>query len=146
MESEMSPSNRSTIAIINDDPAFLQLLNDILEAEGPYDVFPFRDRETRLEELRTLRPDLIVIDILVATQPTGWEIALLAGADQKLGPIPIIVSSPNVPGLGQRVDELLEVANVRVLSKPFTLEELRQAVHMALAQPREPGRDSHATE
>ncbi len=130
----MSGQARRRIAVINDDPAFLQLVNDVLEAEGPYDVYRFRDEETSLAELRALSPDLIIIDILLAELPSGWELALLAGADQQLGPVPIIVSSPDVPGLGLRVDELREIANVRVLPKPFTLDELRAMVHETLAR------------
>ena len=123
------------IAVVNDDPDFLALVEQVLEAEGPYEVFTFRDEETPLGELRALSPDLIVIDVLGAAVPSGWELALLAGADRTLGPVPIIVTSPNVPGLGRRVDELRGVANVRVVSKPFTTEELRAAVRSALADP-----------
>ncbi|MGH2385069.1 MAG: response regulator [Candidatus Limnocylindria bacterium] len=129
----MAQPSRPKIAVINDDPAFLELINDILEEHGPYEVFTFRDRETSLGELRALHPDLIVIDILVGEQPSGWELALLAGADHQLGPVPIIVSSPDTPGLGRRVEELREVANVRVMSKPFTYDQIRDVVRNALA-------------
>lgn len=120
------------IAVVNDDPEFLALVEHVLEAEGPYEVFTFRDEETRLAELRAIQPDLIVIDVLLASLPSGWELALLAGADRSLGPLPIIVTSPNVPGLGHRVEELREIANVRVVSKPFTSDELAAVVREAL--------------
>lgn len=134
----MSDGARRRIAVVNDDPAFLGLLDDVLEAAGDYEVYPFRDEETSLGELRAIRPDLIIVDILLGSVPTGWELALLAGADSELGPVPIIVSTPDVPGLGRRVEELRQIANVRVLSKPFTLEELRTAVREALESTREP--------
>lgn len=129
---------RWKVAVVNDDPEFLQLVNDVLEAEGPYEVFPFRDEETSLAELRAVRPDLIVVDIILERLPSGWELALLAGADHELGPVPIIVVSPGVSALGRRVRELRDVANVRVLSKPFTLEDLGHAVHEALFARRRP--------
>lgn len=134
----MSDRTRRRIAVVNDDPAFLALLDEVLEAAGDYEVFPFRDEETSLGELRAIRPELIIVDILLGSMPTGWELALLAGADRELGPVPIIVSTPEVPGLGRRVEELHEVANVRVLSKPFTLEQLRAIVREALESAREP--------
>lgn len=126
-------NERRRIAVVNDDPEFLALIEQLLESEGPYEVFTFRDEETSLGELRAIHPELIVIDVLVASLPSGWELALLAGADAALGPVPIIVTSPDVPGLGRRVDELREVANVRCVAKPFTTEELRTAVRHALA-------------
>lgn len=121
------------IAVVNDDPAFLELVERLLEAEGPYEVFTFRDEETRLAELRVIRPDVIVIDIIEASLPSGWELALLAGADGALGPVPIIVTTPEVPGMRHRVEELREIANVRVVSKPFTSDELAGVVREALA-------------
>ena len=78
---------RRRIAVVNNDPAFLQLVNDVLEQEGPYEVFTYRDEETSLAELRAARPELIIIDILVGGAPSGWELALLAGADSTLGPV-----------------------------------------------------------
>ena len=128
----MAEPRRRRIAVVNDDPDFLALVEQLLESEGPYEVFTFRDEETRLGELRAIAPEVIVIDILATTVLTGWELALVAGADATLGPIPVVVTSPNMPGLGHRVEELREVANVRVVSKPFTTEELRTAVHDAL--------------
>lgn len=130
----MSPDRRTAIAVVNDDPEFLGLLEQVLEREGSYEVFTFRDQETRLGEIRAIEPKVIIIDVLTAKLPSGWELALLAGADHQLGPVPVIVTSPDVPGLGHRVDELREVANVRVVSKPFTVEELRHSVSEALSE------------
>ena len=120
--------------MVNDDPEFLGLLEQLLEREGPYEVFTFRDEETRLGEIRAIAPGVIIIDVLTATLPSGWELALLAGADRQLGQVPVIVTSPDVPGLGHRVAELREVANVRVVSKPFTIDELGRAVSEALSE------------
>ena len=129
----MADPRRRRVAVVNDDPDFLALVEQLLESEGPYEVFTFRDEETRLGELRAVAPEVIIIDILATTLPSGWELAVVAGADTSLGPIPIVVTSPNVPALGHRVEELREVANVRVVPKPFTTDELRGAVRDALA-------------
>jgi DNA-binding response OmpR family regulator len=120
------------IAVVNDHAEFLAMVERVLESIGPYEVFTYRDAETSLAEIRAIRPNLILVDIVTASVPSGWELALLAGADQELGPVPIVVTSPSVPGLGQRVDELREIAGIRVLSKPFTVDELHDAVAMAL--------------
>lgn len=140
----MANDTQRTIAVVNDDPEFLELVDSVLEAVGSYEVFTFRDEETSLSELRAVRPDLILIDIVAAQAPSGWELALLAGADAELGPVPVIVTSPDVPGLGQRVEELRAVANVRVLSKPFTLDELRDTVREAITAAPEPETGSSA--
>lgn len=133
-------ATRTRIAVVNDDPDFLALIESVLEAVGPYEVFTFRDEETSLAEIRAVRPRLIIVDVLVAEVPSGWELALLAGADQELGPVPIIVTSPAVPGLGRRLDELRDVAGIRVLSKPFTIDELQSTVGEVL---RGTGRAEH---
>ena len=128
-------AHRSRIAVINDNPDFLGLLEEALEDHGPYDVSTFRDVETSIDELRRARPDLLIIDVLTDQLPTGWEIAVVAGADQVLGPIPILVCSPMVKQLEHRIAELRRIANVRVLAKPFTLRELREAVAAAIGRP-----------
>ena len=121
-------SPRTRIAVVNDSPDFLAVVERVLEDLGPYEVFTFRDEETSLGEIRAVRPSLILVDVLVAEVPSGWELALLAGADSVLGPIPIVITSPAVPGLGRRLEELRAVAGIRVLSKPFTAEELHGVV------------------
>lgn len=128
----MDGHTRTRVAVVNDDPAFLAIVEEILESSGSYEVFVFRDADTSLAELRATRPRLLLVDILTAEVPSGWELALLAGADHELGPVPIVVTSPAVPALGRRVEELHEVANIRVLSKPFTTEQLRRVVHEAV--------------
>jgi CheY-like chemotaxis protein len=128
----MVGAQRIRIAVVNDDPAFLAVVEEVLESFGPYEAYTFREAETSLAELRALRPGLIIVDVLAAELPIGWELALLAGADHELGPTPILVTSPAVPALGRRVDELREIANIRVLSKPFTADELRAAVREAI--------------
>lgn len=125
---------RPRIAVINDDPEFLALLEEALEEHGPYDVSTFRDVETSIDQLRQVRPDLLIIDVLTDQLPSGWEVAVVAGADQVLGPIPILVCSPMVKELEHRIAELRHIANVRVLAKPFTLRELRDAVSQAIGR------------
>jgi CheY-like chemotaxis protein len=125
-------ANRPLIAVVNDNAEFLALVEQALEIIGPYEVVTFRDDATSLAEIRAVQPNLILVDILVADVPSGWELALLAGADNELGPVPIVVTSPAVPGLGRRVEELRQVAGIRVLSKPFTIEQLQAVVAEAL--------------
>ena len=125
--------HRARIAVVNDSPEVLAMIERALEAVGPYEVFAFRDDETSLAEIRAVRPSLLIVDVLVASVPSGWELALLAGADQQLGPVPIVITSPQVPGLGRRVEELRSVAGIRILSKPFTVEELHEMVSRALS-------------
>lgn len=129
----MEADRRPRIAVVNSDPRFLELIGELLEEVGPYQAFTFRDTETSLAELRATAPDLVMIDILVDALPSGWELALVAGADQTLGPVPIIVTTPDMPGVQHRVGELRQIANVRVLPKPFKLDELRAHVQDALA-------------
>lgn len=125
---------RARIAVVNHDPAFLEAIEQALEAVGPYEVFTFRDQETSLAELRAVQPDLVVIDVQMDTLPSGWELAVLAGADDRIGPVPVIVTSPGLSGLRHRIEELRAVANVRVLPKPFELDALQAAILDALGR------------
>jgi DNA-binding NtrC family response regulator len=123
---------RARIAVVNDDREFLALIERVVEAIGPYEASTFRVDETTVAEIRAADPALLIVDVLSPALPAGWELALLAGADRRLGDIPIVVTSPEMPGLGQRIDELRDIANIRVLSKPFTIDQLRDCIRAAL--------------
>ena len=128
----MASSRSWRIAVVNSDPRFLNMVEEVLEESGPYDVSIHKDTETSLEDLRAISPDLLIIDVLAEELPNGWELAVVAGADRDLGDVPIIVTTPETAAARHRVGELREVANVRVVGKPFELDALRSNVEEAL--------------
>ncbi len=51
-----------TILVVDDNPVNLKLTDVVLRSDG-YNVYPAEDAEQALELLRTLHPDLMLVDI-----------------------------------------------------------------------------------
>ena len=119
------------IAVINDDTAFLGLMRELLEAEEGYAVRVCREAERAYEFVKELQPDLVILDIRVSHEESGWTILELLTLDPATRPIPVIVCSAAIHSLHEHED-LLKKYGCEVLPKPFDLDALLSKVHKAL--------------
>ena len=113
------------ILIVDDDPNLLVLLADQLRADG-FDIQTARDGDEALRRLRTGRPDLLVIDMMMPRMD-GLSLAreIKGRAD-----LPIIVLSAIDAG-DSKADLLEEVAEDYV-TKPYHYPELRARINRVL--------------
>jgi CheY-like chemotaxis protein len=74
-------------------------------------------------ELRTLAPDVIILDIRLGTPEAGWEVLDLLKLDLVLTRTPIIVCSADLRALQER-STLLQAKGCHVLPNPFDLDDL----------------------
>jgi len=135
-----STSNPNTlpigeILIVDDIPANLRLLNDMLTEQG-YKVRPARNGELALMNARATPPDLILLDIKMPGL-SGYEVCEQLKADPRTRHIPILFLS----ALGQTEDKVkaFTLGGVDYITKPFQIEEVlaRVGVHLALQQARQ---------
>jgi CheY-like chemotaxis protein len=130
----MPESTPPRIVVINDNPEFLELMSAILDDDAGYDVTLFDGQRSTIDEIATARPDLVIIDLLLGGA-SGWEIATLARADDRLADVPMIVCSADVTALRDRAEELERIGNVHVLPKPFGIDELTDVVVRLVGRP-----------
>jgi two-component system, OmpR family, alkaline phosphatase synthesis response regulator PhoP len=62
------------ILIVDDDVSFAESNRDLLEAFG-YEVYTAQDGAAGLELARQIRPDLMILDVMMATETEGFEVA-----------------------------------------------------------------------
>jgi DNA-binding response OmpR family regulator len=117
------------ILLADDDEAARNLVKRALEAEG-HSVDVTHDGSEALEKLRT-RPG--GVDVLVSdVQMPGLDGILLAGQAIEVQPkLRVLLMS----GFPEQLDRArtLKAERIGVLSKPFTLEQVRSAVRALLA-------------
>lgn len=118
------------ILVVDDTVANLQLLADILTAEG-YAVHPATDGETALRFVETVVPDLILLDIRMPGM-AGFEVCRRLKADERTSAVPIIFISM-LDDVQDKV-KAFQAGGVDYVTKPFQAEEVlaRVKTHLKL--------------
>lgn len=126
-----APVGRRTIAVVNDDPTFIEFVRELLEDEG-YATTAYREGPTAAAFLQATRPDLLVLDIRLEQPEGGWAVLEELRADARTRSLPVIVCSADRPFLHRRAAEL-QAYRCAVLEKPFRITELYALVDAMLA-------------
>jgi DNA-binding response OmpR family regulator len=120
----VSPS----ILIIDDDPDICEILKVNLEFAG-YDVALAGDGASGLREAFNLKPDLIILDLLLP-ELDGWQVLSRLSEDDRTERTPVIVLT--CKGDDQDVLRGLSSGAVEYLTKPFYPEDLVASVKILL--------------
>lgn len=119
---------KAKILIVDDDPDLTNLVKTILEAED-YMVYAAESGEEALGEVPKVRPDLIILDIILPGID-GYDTCNILKTDDHTNFIPIIILSikcsvkDRVVGLNKGADDYI--------TKPFDPDELTARVEAVL--------------
>jgi DNA-binding response OmpR family regulator len=106
-----------TILLVDDEPHIVELAQMYLEKEG-FAVHSAPDGERGLQMIATVRPDLVVLDLMLP-RVDGWEICRRVRAESDL---PIIMLTARDDAVDKIVG--LELGADAYLTKPFNPREL----------------------
>ncbi|HQJ15427.1 MAG TPA: response regulator [Candidatus Omnitrophota bacterium] len=84
-------SEKGTILIIEDEPGFRKIYKDFLESEG-YAVKEADDGQKGLQMIRSVKPDLVLLDI-VLPQMSGFDVLKAIRGDAATKDLPVIIFS-----------------------------------------------------
>lgn len=108
------------IVVVDDDNAVLLAISANLKADG-YDVIPLHDGGGIWKVIEDMRPDLVILDILMPDK-TGVEI--LDELRKRAGDLPVIVCSG-----AKEFEPFVEYSSVNAfISKPVNYNHLRKTV------------------
>lgn len=110
----IAPSGGITVLVVDDDEEFRVIMGEVLAAEGCR-VAQARNGAEALEVLRSLTPDLLIVDLVMPVM-NGVELLHRLSRDQRLAAIPVAVASSWDPP-----DDVFEG---RVVKKPLDLPNL----------------------
>lgn len=116
------------ILVVDDDKEIVRILRAYLEQAG-YTVWSAHNGETALHMIRSDKPDLIVLDLMLPDRD-GWDITRIVRTDETLAATPIIMltarvdSSDRVLGLNLGADDYIP--------KPFDPHEVVARVRAVL--------------
>jgi len=124
------------VLLIDDDPSFITAITPILESRG-YQVEAAYNKEEGMEKIVKLRPDLILLDIMMERLTDGFDLCYKLKHDPELRKIPVLAVSainkevgfkfsPNIDGEYFEADDFVE--------KPVKPEHLLQRVEKLLKE------------
>ena len=121
------------ILIVEDEPDMVLGLKDNFEFEG-YEVLTASDGATGLERARAVKPDLLILDIMLP-KLSGLEVCKALRGEGFEAPIIMLTAR------GQEIDKVvgLELGADDYVTKPFSIRELLARVK-ALLRRSDPGR------
>lgn len=127
------------VVVMDDSREILDLLQELLEEEG-YRVTASMET-LDLAGITALRPDIIVQDLLFAgEQESGWTFLTMVRRDPDLARVPLILCTAALGSVHeQEMARTLQHLDVRVVPKPFRIEELLRALEEAMATRRAGG-------
>jgi two-component system alkaline phosphatase synthesis response regulator PhoP len=116
----------SKILIIEDEPDMVLGLKDNFEFEG-YEVVTASDGASGLERARTLKPDLVILDIMLP-KLSGLEVCKTLRGEGFETPIVMLTAR------GQEIDKVvgLELGADDYVTKPFSIREVLARVRAIL--------------
>lgn len=125
---DQSKAPRGDIMIVDDNPANLKLLEDMLIGQG-LEVRSFPRGRLALAAAAKCAPSLILLDITMP-EMDGYEVCERLKADAHLADVPVIFLS----ALNETADKVraLEAGGVDYISKPFQFEEVHARVETHL--------------
>ncbi len=121
-------AGQATIMVVDDTPANLKLLGEMLQSEG-YRVLAFPRGQMALNAAAKKPPDLILLDINMP-EMNGFEVCKRLKANDELNEIPVIFIS----ALADTPDKVkaFSAGGVDYVTKPFEFEEIRARVQTHL--------------
>ena len=110
------------ILVINDTQEILELFRLLLEEEG-YEVVLSGVPVQKVGEVRQIRPDLVILDIVFRNEKTGWQMLEMLRLNRLTASIPIIICTAALSEV-QDQEGYLNSQGVRLVYKPFDIDVL----------------------
>jgi len=125
-----------TILVVDDDPDLREAAQIVLNKAG-YEVLQAASGKEALDLLKTTRPDLILLDVMMETDTEGFHLAYEIRKDSRFKDVPIVMLTSVEEKTGERIDlekagEFLPVQ--RFLRKPMDVKTLTSTIAQLLAQ------------
>lgn len=128
-----SDSSGKTVLVVNDTEEIIELFRDIIEGMG-HRVVATTFAPEDLAEVRKVKPDLVICDLLIGGEAFGWQLLQKMKMAPETAHIPVIVCTAATESVREQEGWLLTKA-VKVVLKPFDIEDLERAINKAFELP-----------
>jgi two-component system, OmpR family, response regulator len=123
---------RIRVLVVDDDPAIVEMLVELLERDGRFDVDTAATGFDAGLKTRSFRPDVIVLDYMLP-DINGNAVCRSIRGDESLKDVRIIIVSGVVER--EHVDKLLQEGADDFIQKPFRIEHLLNRIVELVSTP-----------
>jgi CheY-like chemotaxis protein len=121
------------ILFVDDDPDFVQITRTILSKEG-FQVSSAASGDQALQAMQAKQPDLVLLDVMMATTPEGVSVARKMPLDPAPKDVPVImISSIDSSQCADRLPDEMAVPIDAWISKPVHPDHLLRTVRHFVA-------------
>lgn len=129
----VKPGVPARILVVDDDPDFVEVTRMILTKEG-YSVTSAANGAQALKMMRVERPDLVLLDVMMATPLEGVSVAREMVRDPNLKAVPIVmVSSIDSSKYAGLLPDDMHIPTDAWISKPVDPDHLLRTIRRFLA-------------
>jgi len=118
------------ILVVNDTQDILDLFRRLLEEEG-YEAVLSGSPVQQVSEIERINPDLVILDFIFGGEKFGWQMLQMLKMQHSTAKIPVIVCTAAV-AIVREQEGYLTSKGIRVIYKPFDIDELLDSVKQAL--------------
>jgi DNA-binding response OmpR family regulator len=120
------------IAVVDDDPAFLDLLAWLFADRG-WDTIGFSADRKTLPRLIRARPDIAIVAAGLGPEQSGWHLLQMLETDPRGFQIPVIMCASK----GELMDreDWLSQRGIAVVRKPLSIDQLYAAIEEIQVRP-----------
>ncbi len=129
-QAEVEPGTKArSLLYVEDNPSNIQLMQDLAETIGAFNLLVAADPRIGLDLARAHRPDVVVLDINLPGMD-GFEVLKRLKADPMTASIPVLALSANA--MPRAAEKGLAAGFRRYLTKPIQIPEFLAALDEAL--------------
>jgi DNA-binding response OmpR family regulator len=121
---------KARVLVVDDEPDLIRILEFGLKAAG-YHVETASDGQEGLKKARELKPDIILLDLMLP-KLDGYKVCRLLKFDERYKHIPIMILSARTQEGDQNLAH--EMGANRFLTKPYEFAEILQHIQALLKQ------------
>ncbi len=123
------------ILVVDDDPDFVEITTRVLTKEG-YRVTSAANGQEGLKAMREQRPDLVLLDVMMATPLDGVHVSREMASDPELKGIPVImISSIDSSEHAGLLPDDVHIPIDAWISKPAKADDLLNTIRRFLSRP-----------
>jgi two-component system, OmpR family, alkaline phosphatase synthesis response regulator PhoP len=124
-------SSRGRVLVVDDEPDLVRVFEFGLRASG-YTVESASDGQEGLKKAREIKPDVILLDLMLP-KLDGYKVCRLLKFDDRFKHIPIIILSARTQEGDQTL--ALEMGANRFVTKPYDFSEILGYIETLLKSP-----------